>query len=706
MMRIVLFFLLLGVLPAHAQQKTILEFTPDDSLDALRAKIEHNGYSFSVGHTWVYDLPGEVREGIRGRSPGGLPLMESEEMGPLENRIGMALPSSFDWRSYNGHAYIGSIRDQGFCGSCYAFAACAAAECTYNFAQSLYDAACANFSESFIIWCLGKYGPYGPNPTSGHFGGCDGADYDYAELLALTVEGVCNETSFPYTVSDPGSCTHWSDPGTAFSSWHRISCGDIDAIKTAIMTYGAVDAAILTTSAFDAYTSGVYEDANTSCDATPCYYETSDHAISLIGWNDNPPEGGGGCWILRNSWGTGWGESGYMRIRYTSAGVACAAAYLVAYAPPAPYGRIAVSSTPSAGADIFLDYFYTGSKTSATLDCVSAGTHQVYIVPPAGIPAPPPQDVGVTADAAASASFNLNLGIGSIDVVSAPETGGAIYLDYQDTGLLSPATLTGVTEGLHYVLLRKDTDEADDCVKPGFYTAAVTAGGTTPVVSDLELATATASATIQVSSEPDGAEIYLDYIDLIGKTNAAVSTDIGCGVHTVSVRKSGYISPPPQVVDLTESACATSLAFTLLVQPTPTPVPPPPGPTATPFPSGLRLTLNQGSYRPGDTLAVQASLDDSVDFYFYLLAIPSNGRTYSLMSGNRVKKGVYPYVSCALMEVHGGVTANVFSVRMPDIPGTLRLIGATVPAQLPRTAASAKGPYGHWTEVVTTVGRR
>ena len=96
------------------------------------------------------------------------------------------------------------------------------------------------------------------------------------------------------------------------------------------MNYGAVDVAVYTSNAFQAYSGGIYEDANTSCNGT-----NSDHAVALIGWDDNPPEGGGGCWILRNSWGTSWGEDGYMRIRYTSAYVACDVAYLTyEHTPP------------------------------------------------------------------------------------------------------------------------------------------------------------------------------------------------------------------------------------------------------------------------------------------------------------------------------------------------------------------------------------
>jgi C1A family cysteine protease len=237
--------------------------------------------------------------------------------------LAKTIPTLFDWRTNSNHSYIGSIRDQGNCGSCYSFAANAAAEGTYNWAMGLYDSNCVNFSESYIIWCLGRLPEYNT-----HFYGCDGADYDYYELSALVTNGVTLESYFPYTETDPGSCSHWSDPVTKFSAWHRVTCNDIDAIKAAIMTYGVVDAAVDVTTDFQNYASGIFTNTSTSCSATPCYYTSTDHAISLVGWDDNPPEGGGGCWILRNSWNTSWGENGYMRIRYTAARVACEVTYL------------------------------------------------------------------------------------------------------------------------------------------------------------------------------------------------------------------------------------------------------------------------------------------------------------------------------------------------------------------------------------------
>jgi len=302
-------------------------FEEGDTLEELRDKIGQNGYNFTVDHNWVYDMSPEEKEDFFGRHDSG--LLEgadtSEDIGPLARHLGTRqLPSQFDWRNYNGHSYIGAIRNQGTCGSCYAFGACAAAEGTYNLAMGLYDGDCSDFSESFIMWCLGNLTAY-----NSHFYGCDGADYTYSELTALTVEGISSEADFPYQTSD-GCGDHWDDPRITFGSWYRIPCGDIDAIKTAIMTYGPVDAAVYVTAAFQAYSGDIYEDTNTDCYEDPCYNTPTNHCVALVGWDDNGDPDTNGYWILRNSWGAyDWGESGYMRIKYRSARVACEACYLV-----------------------------------------------------------------------------------------------------------------------------------------------------------------------------------------------------------------------------------------------------------------------------------------------------------------------------------------------------------------------------------------
>jgi len=274
---------------------------------------------------------------------------------------GKDLPLTFDWRNVDGHTYIGPIHDQGACGSCYAFAAAASAEGVYNWATGNYDGNCADFSESFIIWCLGRIPPY-----NDHLFFCVGADYDYYELEALTNEGICNESDFPYTVTDPGSCTHWLDPTTVFLSWDRIPCNDIEAIKTAIMTYGVIDVAVYAGTPFQNYGGGIYTDSNTSCYTTPCYYTPTNHAVALVGWGHDETEGD--YWILRNSWGPSWGEAGYMRIAVTSARVACEATYLTWSTTPTPPTVETVGATDITVNSALLEGNLTDLGTALSVD--------------------------------------------------------------------------------------------------------------------------------------------------------------------------------------------------------------------------------------------------------------------------------------------------------------------------------------------------
>ena len=232
------------------------------------------------------------------------------------------LPSSFDLRDINGHSYIGPVRDQGNWGSCYSFGALAAAESVYNRYHDLYDTAAIDLSEAFIMWSL--------DPLYEGFQGGWGSDYDLEELAGLVEHGVPLEADFPYVITDPGPDNHhWDAPRIRFAEWYRMPPNDIETTKRIIQRFGAVDVAVLVDSDFSSYSGGIFQNTDTSVNDILPYYSSTNHLVSLVGWEDDPGDGGMGYWILRNSWGADWAEDGYMRIRYTSAKVSMEGAYIL-----------------------------------------------------------------------------------------------------------------------------------------------------------------------------------------------------------------------------------------------------------------------------------------------------------------------------------------------------------------------------------------
>ncbi len=314
--------LVFPVLPLRAAEVIASRMSETEKIAALAAEIAAKGYDFKVAPNWITRLPPAERAGLAARQAAAFRgvRMVSSAVGPLQVRSAEELPSVFDWRDIAGHSYIGPVRYQGACGACYAFGACAALEGCLNHLGGLCDSACLDLSEACLAFCLDQY-------YSG-YSGCDGSDYDYRELDALVKKGVCGEQDYPYDGVDRDCPQDYEIlPRIRAVAWYRLPCGDITAIKSAILAYGVVDAAVLTSPAFDAYAGGIFRDEADACGmAEPCYYAETDHCVALVGWDDND---GDGYWILRNSWGQSWGEDGYMRIAYDAAHVSCAVCYLV-----------------------------------------------------------------------------------------------------------------------------------------------------------------------------------------------------------------------------------------------------------------------------------------------------------------------------------------------------------------------------------------
>jgi len=210
------------------------------------------------------------------------------------------LPSVFDWRNYNGYNYCTPIKNQGGCGSCWAFGLVGAVEARIK----IEDLDTVDLSEQWLVSCCGLGGCSGEWPgNAANFYLCSGQYKDYCGGY-----GAVLEEEFPYVASDAPCGCPYTHP-YCLDNWAYIGpqwgVPTVNQIKQAIMTYGPVTVCVNATAAFQAYGGGIFN----ACDNS-----SINHAVALVGWDDS--QGPNGVWFLRNSWGAGWGESGYMRITY------------------------------------------------------------------------------------------------------------------------------------------------------------------------------------------------------------------------------------------------------------------------------------------------------------------------------------------------------------------------------------------------------
>jgi cathepsin L len=213
----------------------------------------------------------------------------------------LASTCSSSAKSWVSRDALPPIRSQDPCGSCWAFSAIAAVEISHAYKNgAFYD-----FSEQSVLDCA-------QTSLGSDAGTCKGGWYnDVFDFFGRA--GPSQELAGPY-VGKEGKCQK-----DKLSAYRRVSYGEVDPaspwgvantqlVKDAICRYGAVAATVNATDLFQNYRSGVFTE--------PAASAAINHAITLVGWDDAK-----GAWLLRNSWALGWGEAGYMWIKYGSNGV-------------------------------------------------------------------------------------------------------------------------------------------------------------------------------------------------------------------------------------------------------------------------------------------------------------------------------------------------------------------------------------------------
>ena len=204
---------------------------------------------------------------------------------------------SIDWRNVQGTNWLGPVLNQGNCGSCVAFAAVATLEAQYRINSALPWLA-PSFSPQQLFSCGG--------------GACDYGWWPSSAAAFLKKEGIVDSSCAPYESGSTGVdleckesfCQNQTARTYKISNFTTPSSygGAAAKVKEALKK-GPLVTTLTVYEDFLVYSSGIYKSVSKK--------SVGGHAVSLVGFNDLE-----GYWLVRNSWGTDWGENGFIRIAY------------------------------------------------------------------------------------------------------------------------------------------------------------------------------------------------------------------------------------------------------------------------------------------------------------------------------------------------------------------------------------------------------
>ncbi|XP_030547231.1 senescence-specific cysteine protease SAG12-like [Rhodamnia argentea] len=215
-------------------------------------------------------------------------VVSSMDAKPFKYANFTAIPPALDWRTKKA---VTSIKDQGRCGSCWAFSAVAAMEGI----TMLKKGNLVSLSVQELVDC----------DVNGIDHGCRGGLMDSAFEFIKSNGGLTTEANYPYRGND-GTCdsAKMADHSASITGYQDVPVNSETALLQAVANQPVSVAIEGGGLQFQFYSSGVFTG---SCGTH------INHAVTAVGYGQT--SGGTKYWLLKNSWGAGWGENGYMRIQ-------------------------------------------------------------------------------------------------------------------------------------------------------------------------------------------------------------------------------------------------------------------------------------------------------------------------------------------------------------------------------------------------------
>lgn len=196
-------------------------------------------------------------------------------------------PVALDWRNKN---VVAEIKDQGQCGSCWTFSAVA----TMETANAIKTGLVVELSEQQILDCS-------DTPQYGNQG-CDGGDMRMALQYVLDVGFIESEYLYPYQENQGTCMAAKNNRAASISGYFNVTTACDVCLENTVQN-GTVSIGIdASQDSFQLYAGGVYDEP--ACSSTDL-----DHGVAIVGYDSSqdPP-----YWIVKNSWGTDWGDNGYI----------------------------------------------------------------------------------------------------------------------------------------------------------------------------------------------------------------------------------------------------------------------------------------------------------------------------------------------------------------------------------------------------------